>query len=208
MVTVIFDRKVPTYPTKGNNPRCLRRQRSQSKEQYQSHSQLHNHLGSASALFVGHVSPAPLPNLRIQRGFSYVEVLVAMFIIALTMVPAMDALQSGMQGAVIHQQSTQQHYALLNRMETMMAESYGSLLLAAETAGNSTTATSYSDPGGQTDRIVVYLSLYDADVDPFILIDPNTDGDNNIYTGDTARLLWIKVQLENSAYAFESLRSR
>ena len=143
-----------------------------------------------------------------QQGFSYIEVLVAMFIIAIALVPAMEALQSGIQGAGIHQQTTQQHYLLLSRMENLMATSYGDLLIAAETAGNATTPSSYSDPAGQSERIIVYLSLYDADADPFTIADPDTDADNNIYTGDTANLLWIKVQLENSAYEFESLRSQ
>ncbi|MCK5190236.1 MAG: type II secretion system protein, partial [Methylococcales bacterium] len=56
-----------------------------------------------------------------QQGFSYIEVLVAMFIIAIALVPAMEALQSGIQGAGIHQQTTQQHYLLLSRMENLMA---------------------------------------------------------------------------------------
>lgn len=142
-----------------------------------------------------------------QQGFSYVEVLIAMFIIAIAIVPAMEALQSGIKGAGVHQQSSKYHYALLGRMETMMAESYVNLLTAAQTAGSSTTASSYSDPSGQADRIVIYLSLYDADADPFVIADPNNDADNNLYTGDTANLLWIKVQLENTAYSFESLRS-
>lgn len=128
--------------------------------------------------------------------------------IATALVPALEALQSGIQGAGIHQQSTQQQYALLNRMETLMAESYGNLLTAAATAGNSTTLSSYSDPAGQTNRLLVYMSLYDADANPFTLTDPNTDSDNNLYTGSTARLLWLKVQMENSAYAFETLRWR
>lgn len=150
----------------------------------------------------------PLSKPHKQHGFSYVEVLVAMFIIALAVAPAMNALQSGIQGAGIHQHNTRQYYALLSRMETMMAESYDSLLLAAEIAGNSTTASSFSDPSGQAERIVVNLALYDGDADPFTITDANSDGDNNIYTGDTARLLWIEVKLENSAYALESLRTR
>jgi type II secretory pathway pseudopilin PulG len=143
-----------------------------------------------------------------QTGFSYVEVLVAMFILAIAIVPAMEAIQIGIQGAGIHQQTTQQHYALLTRMETVMAEAYGNLLTAAETAGNNSTASSFSDPAGQNDRLIVYLSLYDADANPFTVTDANTDGDNNIFTGDSADLLWIKVELENSSYAFDSLRQR
>ncbi len=145
---------------------------------------------------------------RALHGFSYVEVLVALFILSIAIVPAMEAMQSGIQGTGIHQQTTQQYYALLSRMETVMSESYSLLLTAAETAGNASTPSSLSDSAGQPDRLIVYLSLYDADADPFTVTDSNNDGDNNIYTGDSSNLLWLKVELENSAYAFESLRQR
>lgn len=142
------------------------------------------------------------------HGFSYVEVLVSLFILSIAIVPAMEALQSGIQGTGIHQQTAEQHYALLTRMESVMAESYGTLLATAEAAGNPSTPSSLSDSEGQTDRLIVYLSLYDADADPFTVTDLNNDGDNNVYTGDSSNLLWLKVALKNSAYAFESLRQR
>ena len=143
-----------------------------------------------------------------SQGFSYVEVLVALFILSIAIVPAMEALQSGIQGTSIHQQTTIQHYALVARMESVMAESYSTLLTSAETSSNASTPSNLSDPAGQVNRVIVYLSLYDADTDPFIVTDANTDGDNNSYTGDSSNLLWLKVELENSAYAFESLRQR
>lgn len=152
------------------------------------------------------IPPASRNNL--QNGFSYMEVLVALFILSIAIVPAMEGIQTAIQGAGIHQQSSQQHYALIARMENIMAESYANLLAAAETATNATTASSYSDPAGQVDRILVYLSLYDADADPFTIADANTDLDNNIYTGETANLLWIKVELENTVFNFESLKQR
>jgi len=143
-----------------------------------------------------------------QSGFSYIEVIIAVFILAVAIVPAMEALQSGVQGAGIHQSLTQQHYAVNKRMEETMAESYGELLSAAEVAGNASTPTSLSDAAGPVDRVVVYAALYDADVDPFTLVDPDNDGDGDIYTGDTSNLLWLKVEIENSAVVVESLRSR
>ncbi len=152
--------------------------------------------------------PDSITQPKFAAGFSYIEVLVALFILSIAAVPAMEALQSGIQGASIHKQTTQQHYALLAKMENVLADSYVNLLSAAQAAGNPTTATSYSDPGGQSDRVIVYLSLYDADANPFTLTDPDNDGDANIYTGDTSYLLWIKVELENSHHAFESLRKR
>jgi len=147
-------------------------------------------------------------NKATQFGFSYVEVLVAMFILAMAIVPAMEAIQSGIQGADIHNSLTRQHYALIKRIEEIKASSYGSLLTAAKTVSNANTSSNFSDPAGQTDRILVFLALYDADADPFTLIDPDNDTDSDLYTGDTSNLLWIKVKLENSTQQLESLVSR
>ena len=143
-----------------------------------------------------------------QHGFSYVEVLVAMFILSIAIVPAMEAIQLGLQGAGIHESLTRQHYAMIKRMEEVQADSYGNLLNSAQTAGNATTPSSYSDPAGQTERVLVFLALYDADADPFTLVDPDNDGDADVYTGDTSNLLWLNVALENSAQSMETLVSR
>ena len=143
-----------------------------------------------------------------QYGFSYVEVLVAIFILAIAIVPAMEAIQTGIRGAGIHESLTRQHYALIKRMEEVQADSYINLLSSAQTAGNATAPSSYSDTAGQTDRVLVFLALYDADADPFTLVDPDNDGDGDVYTGDTSNLLWLSVALENSAQSMETLISR
>lgn len=145
---------------------------------------------------------------RQSQGFSFVEVLVAILLIAITIVPAMEAIQAGIKGAEVHKSASTQHYKLQSQMEEMLAKSYGNLLSAAQTAGSNSVPASYSDAAGSTDRVIVYLALYDADADPFVIADPNTDGDNNIYTGSTSDLLWIRVELEKSAYAYETLRVR
>ncbi len=143
-----------------------------------------------------------------QQGFSYVEVLVATFILAVAIVPAMEALQSGIRAAAVHETLTQQHFAITTTMENMLSEPYGSLLSAAQTTANANTPSSYSDPAGQADRVVVFLALYDADADPFTLLDPNNDGDSNIYTGDTSNLLWLRVAIEGTEQSLQSLVSR
>lgn len=145
-----------------------------------------------------------------EHGFSYMEVLVAMFILVLTIVPAMDAIQSGIQGAGVHESLTRQHYALIKRMEEVQAESYENLLTSAKSAGNNTTASSYSDTAGQADRVLVFLALYNPDdfYGPFALTDPDNDGDSDVYTGDTSDLMWLRVEIENSAQTLETLISR
>ena len=71
----------------------------------------------------------------------------------------------------------------------------------AETAMVNTTPSSYSDPFGQTERILVFIALYDPDsvLGPFSLVDADNDNDGNLYTGDTSNLLWLSVALENGA---------
>ncbi len=143
-----------------------------------------------------------------HSGFSYLEVIVALFILSIAFVPAMQAIQSGVQGTAIHQQLTQQQYAVISKMETVLADSFDNLLAAAKAAGDATTASSYSDPSGATNRVLVFIALYDADAEPFNISDPNNDGDSDVYTGDTANLLWLKVQLENTVLSYESLLNR
>ncbi len=147
------------------------------------------------------------PLIRAQ-GFSFIEVLVAIVLMAITIIPAMEAIQTGLKGNELHVSVTSQYYALQSRMENMLAEDYDDLLTGAQTAGSNSVATSFSDASGSTDRIIVYLALYDADADPFVIADPNTDGDSDVYTGDTSDMMWINVVLENSAYAFETLKLR
>lgn len=143
-----------------------------------------------------------------QQGFSYLEVLVASLLIAIALVPALNALQTAISGNGIHQSLTVQHQQRLQKMEILKSEAYGNLLVAAKTAGSKTTATSYSDPSGSPNRLLVYLALYDADADPFTLIDPNTDSDNDLYTGSTSNLLWLRVATEGAAKSLETLVSR
>jgi type II secretory pathway pseudopilin PulG len=143
-----------------------------------------------------------------QKGFSYVEVLVATTLIAIALIPAMNALQTGILSADIHQTLTTEHYMRLKKTEELQATPFTSLLNAAKVAVNNTTATSYSDATGTTNRSLVYIALYDADANPFTITDSNKDVDNDVYTGDTANLLWVKVMTEGSAQGLETLISR
>ena len=144
-----------------------------------------------------------------QSGLTYVEVLIAMVIIVVALVPALEALHTGMLGTAVYQSSTSQHFAITARMEEVLAEQHGALVAAAAIAGSPSTPSSYSDPAATRDRRLVYLGLYDADNldgdnDIFTVLDPNLDGDNDPYTGFTG-LVWVRVELEGSVTAFESL---
>lgn len=144
-----------------------------------------------------------------QSGLTYVEVLIAAVLITIALVPATQALRTGMLGAEIQTSATEQHYAVLARIEEVLAEPHSILAAAASVAGNYQTPTSYSDTAGTPDRVVVYIALYDADDadgdgNVYTVPDPNVDGDNNPYTGYIGPL-WVRTGVEGSVVALETL---
>ncbi len=132
------------------------------------------------------------------NGFSYIEVLVAVAILAVALVPAMDALRSGVVGAEVHASRTELHYRLAGKLEELLAEPFGALDDEALAIGAPTIpSTAYSDPAATPDRRLVFLSRYDGDnVDP-------ADGDP--FTGVDEGLLWMRVEIEHTHLALERL---
>ena len=132
-----------------------------------------------------------------QAGYSYVEILIATILIAVSMVPIMDALRNASVGAGIYESYSAQHYSLLAKMEEVLAEPYDSLDAEAAAVGNSTTPTAYSDLASTPERRLVYLAAYDID---------NADGDNEPFlTGTDPGVLWVRVEIEGTALSTESL---
>lgn len=135
-----------------------------------------------------------------MAGLTYIEVLIATALIAITLVPAMEALQPAMQGASIHEVQTVQHYELTAMLEEVLARPFSELDDEAVAISDPAVASvTYSDPAGQADRRLVYLSRYDAD---------NADGNGNFFdTGMDEGLLWVRVEFEETVQAIESLTS-
>ncbi|MCP4208939.1 MAG: type II secretion system protein [Shimia sp.] len=135
-----------------------------------------------------------------QRGFSYTETLIATVLIALALVPALEALQPGIQGSGIHQNQTENHYLLTTRLEEVLAQPFTDLEDAAQSAGGPNTPTDYSDSvnttGGRTVNRQVYLSRYDGD---------NADADDAPFTGTDDGLLWVRVAIDDSEQAIETV---
>lgn len=127
-----------------------------------------------------------------SSGFSIVEVLIAVVILSAALVPAMEALQTGMQGAEMHQESIQQHYKLFGKMETVLAENFSDLDAAATVAGSHINPTSYSVP---SDHIKVFIWRYDID---------DADADGDVFTG-VDEVLWVKTEITNTNFSVESL---
>lgn len=135
---------------------------------------------------------------RRQRGSSYLEVLIAAVLLSIVLLPLLDALQGAGASSEAHRSSSARHFELVAKMEEVLAEPYSALAAEAAAAGSGNVATAYSDSGGSPNRRRVFLSLYDAD---------NADADNQPFTGADAGLVWVRVDMEGSVQAIETLVS-
>jgi len=134
-----------------------------------------------------------------QLGLTLVEVLVSMVLLSILLIPAIQAIQTGVSGADVHADVTTSHYRIASRLEEILTEPFTDLVDAATAAGSPTTASSYSEAAGPPSRLLVYLSLYDGD---------NADADNDVFTGTEADLLWVRVEIENSVFSLETITAR
>ncbi len=137
---------------------------------------------------------------RLSRscGFSYVEVIIATLLVAVSLVPALEALQSGIAAAREHQNYTALRYRTQSLFEQVLSRPFEELEAEAKAVNDPGTATAYSDSTGD-DRRLVYLSNYDGD---------NADGDDDGFTGVDDDLLWVKIEIQGVALTFETLISR
>lgn len=134
-----------------------------------------------------------------QAGVSYVEVLIATALIALSLVPMTNAVRDAIDGSVAHEDTAISQLHMLAKLEDVLAQSFSSLETAATEAGSASVPTRYSDLDGSVNRRLVYLSLYDGD---------NADSDNDPFTGVDAGLLWIRTEIEGTLMSIESLVSQ
>ena len=134
-----------------------------------------------------------------QSGITYVEVLIAAALIAVSLVPMMDAVRTATISAGVHEEAAVQNLHLIAILEDVLAEPFSSLETAATAAGSESTLTSYSDLAGSSNRRLVFLSLYDGD---------NADTDNDPFTGPDQGLMWVRVEVEGTSQAIETLISQ
>lgn len=135
-----------------------------------------------------------------HRGFSYIEILIATFLIAVTLVPAINSLQTGVQSTAVHRSKLENHLNLKSKMEDVLAQTITALDAEAQAVNNpAIPSTAYSDVAGTPDRRLVYLSRYDGD---------NLDSDNNPFTGKDAGLIWVRIAIEGTPDNLQTLTSQ
>lgn len=135
-------------------------------------------------------------SFRWAAGHAYLEALVAVVLVATALIPALDALQSGLLAGRLQELMTRQYHERSSRMEEVLAKAVPAL--AAEAAASAGAPSVWSDPPGTPDRLLVYVSLYDAD---------DADGDGNRFTGGESDLVWVRVETEATPHVLESLAS-
>ena len=133
-----------------------------------------------------------------ESGLSYVEVLVATLLIAVALVPMMEALGPGLQGSQIHRDQAGINFALTGKLEQVLAESFDDLDAAATAAGDYKIATSYSDAGASVPH-EVFIWRWDVD---------NADNDDNEFTGGEDDILWVRVATADGLTDLQTLISR
>jgi len=128
------------------------------------------------------------------RGFSHVETLAALLILAIALPPALEALRPGLAGAASQRAYLSSQQRLKARMEEVLANDFRVLDAAAMAAGNSTSApvAAYSDASGTPERRLTTIYRYDG----------------SAQTATDTGLLRIRVTIEGSALALETLKAR
>lgn len=126
------------------------------------------------------------------------ELLIATLLIVILLVPALDAMQSGIQGSGVHRQLAENHYRMISKMEQTLALPFADLLEQADLVADPTVLIPppYSDPAGTESRRLVYLARYDGD---------NADGNDNPFNGTDEGLLWLRVTIEDSPRSLETV---
>jgi Tfp pilus assembly protein PilV len=107
---------------------------------------------------------SPISNRRRQPGFSYVEILLSVVLLAVLVVPALEALQSGIAGGRSSSLAASQ-LMLRDKMEWVLAKPFADLYSETYLPGGNATASvsaSLSDPAGAPGRRNVTLYRYDA----------------------------------------------
>ncbi len=134
-----------------------------------------------------------------HRGFSYAEVLLSVMLLAILLVPAMQALSTAISGSTNNVGARQ--LALRSKMEAVLSRPFSALY--AETAlvgGNTLTSVSpnFSDTAGATDRRIVVLYRYD----------PATNALSPTDTGVLFVSVYYEDETEDSANALNTLAGR
>lgn len=102
-----------------------------------------------------------------EKGFSYIEVMLALILLTICLAPAMDAVRNATNAPRVALQGAQALTCLKARMESVVGEPYQSMLYAA---GERTTPSAYSlAADASCPARDVMIARYDPDAFPYFM---------------------------------------
>ena len=138
----------------------------------------------------------PGPRRRLQRGFSYAEVLLSVALLAILLVPALQALNTAIAGGASG--LAPKPFSLRGKMEEVLGKPFSKLYAETYLVGGNTTASvsaNYSDAAGPGRRVVVFYRF---------------DAATSALSASDTGLLFVSVYYEadGSAHALNTLVGR
>jgi prepilin-type N-terminal cleavage/methylation domain-containing protein len=137
-----------------------------------------------------------------QHGFSLMEVMVAVVLLAICAVPLADALRNGIGATTIGAAKARELRCMKNTMETVLAQSHGVLLAAADAADGYTVPDDPACDAALQRRVDIRWYEYEYGKVP-VYLDKSASAARK-----EAALLHITVSSPQSAYTFTTLVQR
>ena len=120
-------------------------------------------------------------------GFAYVEVLTSLVLLLVLLVPALEALTTGVRGSAAL--APERHIYLRGKLEAVLSKPFADLYAVASTTSTSTVNTALSDAAGAPNRRLVVLYRFSSA--------------SNALTSAASDLVAIKVYYEADGSATE-----
>lgn len=136
---------------------------------------------------------AVAPGAGLASGFAYIEVLIAVLLLALCALPAANAVKNGLNAADAAPKRAIALRCMRDKMEAVLARPYIELL-AAQKGNQPVNAYSQAKGGGCVER-QVYIDVYKQ----------QPQGDISVDTARSTALLRIDVVSPDTDYSFTTL---
>jgi prepilin-type N-terminal cleavage/methylation domain-containing protein len=137
-----------------------------------------------------------------QHGFSFVEIMVAVLVLAICAVPLADAVRNGIAASTVGADKARELRCMKTMMETVLAEPY---LTLRDAALGMSKASRYSQPAaGGCVRRNVFIAKYEREAGkPEVFLDDGVDS-----TRLESPMLYVTVSSPDSGYSFTTLVAR
>jgi prepilin-type N-terminal cleavage/methylation domain-containing protein len=140
-----------------------------------------------------------------QRGFSFVEIMVAVLLLALCAAPLANALKTGLDASTIGAAKALELRCMKNQMETVLAEPYQNLWNAARGKDTPSAYSRAADAACPGIARNVYIAKYEHENGKSpVFLNESTAGAQRLETA----LLYITVSSPDTGYTFTTLVAR